>query len=105
MFTRLGVGRLLVAAAEERARAAGFKVFTTRTTANSASFFEMLGYEISSFGVCSIAPDRGIPVTFLKKRDTQPQAALNDASVVPEAKPPSSPSLAAQPGAKRATRT
>ena len=69
MFARLGVGRLLVVNAEERARAAGFRIFTTRTTSNAVGFFEALGYEISSYGVCSIAADRGIPVTFLKKRD------------------------------------
>lgn len=69
LFSRLGIGRQVVAAAEARARAAGFNAFATRSFQVSVGFFEALGYLRSSQGVYAMGTDNGIPVTFMRKTD------------------------------------
>ena len=69
LFTRLGIGRQVVAAAEARARAGGFHNFATRAFPTSVGFFEALGYFRSSQGVHPMGTDNGIPVTFMRKTD------------------------------------
>lgn len=75
-FARLGVGRRLVALAEARARAAGFRTFATRAFQPSVAFFEALGYQRSSQGVHALGTDNGIPITFMRRIDA---AARKDA--------------------------
>ncbi len=72
LFTRLGIGRQVVAAAEAKARAGGFSAFATRAFQTSVGFFEALGYLRSSQGVHAIGTDNGIPVTFMRKTDASP---------------------------------
>lgn len=67
LFARLGIGRRLVCDAEHRARQAGFASFATRATPNAVGFFEALGYDVSSHGVCLLGPGLDIPVTFLRR--------------------------------------
>ncbi len=69
LFTRLGIGRRLVWDAEARARAAGFQTLTTRATEVTIEYFAALGYELSSQGVSTPAPDLVIPVIFMRKHD------------------------------------
>jgi GNAT superfamily N-acetyltransferase len=67
LFTRLGVGRQLVTAAEARARAAGFHAYAARVFPQALGFFEALGYVRSSQGAIAIGTENGIPVTFMRK--------------------------------------
>ena len=69
LFTRLGIGRRLVWDAEARARAAGFQTLTTRATEVTIEYFAALGYELSSQGVSTPAPDLVIPVIFMRKHE------------------------------------
>ncbi len=68
LFTGCGIGRLLVEAAEERARRAGFNEFTTRANINSVAFFEHMNFEISSYGVMPTRSGVDLPVAFMRKR-------------------------------------
>ncbi len=76
IFTRLGIGRRLLALAEERARAAGFDVFTVRAPFVSVGFFDLLGYKISSHGAHAIGTEHGFPIIYLRKLDQGPPATL-----------------------------
>jgi GNAT superfamily N-acetyltransferase len=75
IYSRLGVGRQLVAAAEARARAAGYALFLARAFQPSTGFFETLGYARSSQGVHALGSEEGIPVVFLRKQDVSPLMA------------------------------
>ena len=79
LFTRLGIGRRLVWDAEARARAAGFQTLTTRATEVTIEYFSALGYELSSQGVATPAPDLVIPVIFMRKHE-QATASLKPGS-------------------------
>ena len=72
LFSRLGIGRQVVEAAEMRARAGGFNAFATRAFQTSVGFFEALGYLRSSQGMHAMGTDNGIPVTFMRKIDALP---------------------------------
>lgn len=68
LFTRLGIGRRLVEAAEERARLKGYRSFAARVMPPSVPFFEVLGYSRSSQGTHPIAEtDIDLPVVFMRK--------------------------------------
>lgn len=66
LFSRLGIGHLLIEDAEARAAAAGFGTFTARTIESSVGFFISLGYEIASYGSSSLG-GAVAPVIFLRK--------------------------------------
>jgi GNAT superfamily N-acetyltransferase len=66
-FTRLGIGRRLVTAAEARARSAGFASFAARAFLPTTAFFEAIGYARSSQGVHEVGTEDGIPVVFMRK--------------------------------------
>jgi GNAT superfamily N-acetyltransferase len=86
LFARIGVGRRIVAAAEARARAAGFRTFVVRAFQPSAGFFESLGYVRSSQGVQVVGTENGIPVVFMRKQEAAGDEAEQDAeSTVPPA--------------------
>ncbi len=67
LFTNCGIGRLLVENAEARAHQAGFRDFSVRANINAVSFYERLGYEISSYGVMSTRSNIDLPVAFMRK--------------------------------------
>lgn len=67
LFTRLGIGRILVEASEARASHAGYYDFATRTFSPSVGFFEELGYARSSQGVQSMGVHSELPVVFMRK--------------------------------------
>ncbi|MEZ5849721.1 MAG: GNAT family N-acetyltransferase [Hyphomicrobiaceae bacterium] len=67
LFTRMGLGQLLVADAEQRARNAGFQTFAVRALPDVAAFFARLDYEVTSHGVMSIMGPVTAPVVFLRK--------------------------------------
>lgn len=69
LFARCGIGRRLVAAAEARARTAGFSTFVVRAFQPSAGFFDSLGYVRSSQGVQVVGTENGIPVVFMRKQE------------------------------------
>ena len=74
LFSRLGIGRRLVEAAETRARRAGFSTVTSRTTANAVPFFAALGYTTSSQGAWMTPSGVSVPVVHMRKgpeRDVQ----------------------------------
>lgn len=74
LYAGQGIGRLVVAAAEADARAAGFAIFTVRAPLGASGFFERLGYEIASHGVWPLTRDVSLPVAFLRKADRVPLA-------------------------------
>ena len=67
LFTRLGVGRRLVEAAEERASLSGYRGLAARVFPPSVDFFESLGYARSSQGVQSLGTQSDLPVVFMRK--------------------------------------
>jgi GNAT superfamily N-acetyltransferase len=68
MFTRLGVGRHLLAEVERRARQSGFDQLGASVTINAVPFFEHQGYAEASRGVKAFGPACWLPVAFLRKR-------------------------------------
>ena len=68
LFAGVGLGTKLVEAAEAGASRAGFRMLSLEATANAVEFFAGLGYETSSHGVRSLAPGRGLPVTYMRKQ-------------------------------------
>ncbi len=67
MFTRLGIGRHLLANAQEQVTAAGFRALSVRTPVYAIDFFGALGFEVASYGVHSYEPGAGFPVAFMRK--------------------------------------
>ena len=67
LFSRLGLGRTLVSAAEARALSAGYHAYAARTFQPTEGFFESLGYGRSSQGVQSVGREFDIPVVFMRK--------------------------------------
>jgi len=87
LFSRLGIGRRLVEAAEARARRAGFSTVTSRTTANAVPFFEHLGYTSASQGAWMTPSGVSIPVVYMRKgveRAVQPDSVVDAAPVMME---------------------
>lgn len=70
LFTGLGIGRRLVAAAEARARLRGFTEFSVRTLPSTAGFYSRLGYEITSHGA-TVAGGENVPLAFMRKREAR----------------------------------
>ena len=69
LFTRIGIGHALLAAAEAAATVAGFDSFSARATLNSVRFFEHHGYVVTSHGLYPMRPDVGLPVAFMRKAE------------------------------------
>jgi GNAT superfamily N-acetyltransferase len=87
LFSRLGIGRRLVEAAETRARRAGFSTMSSRTTANAVPFFESLGYGTSSQGAWMTPSGVSVPVVHMRKgpeRDIQKAPLLDKVPLVSE---------------------
>lgn len=72
LFTGMGVGRRLVDHVESDARSAGYEAFSVRATLNAITFFERLGYTITSHGVRPLFGNRTLPVAFMRKVDSAP---------------------------------
>lgn len=85
LYARMGIGRRLVAAAEARARLAGFRTFVARAFQPSAGFFEALGYVRSSQGVQLVGTENGIPVVFMRKQEAASDDLARAGSVTPPA--------------------
>lgn len=71
LFTRLGIGRELLRATEDAARAAGFDSYSARAPLNAIPFFERNGYVITSHGMYPMRPDSGLPVAFMRKSEPE----------------------------------
>ncbi len=69
LYSRKGIGRVLVTTAEAQARQAGFRTFTIRAPLSASRFFEQLGYDVASHGVWPLSRDIALPVAFLRKAD------------------------------------
>lgn len=69
LFTGLGIGRMLLEAAEAAAGIAGFDSFSARATLNSVGFFDRHGYIVTSQGMYPMRPDVGLPVAFMRKSE------------------------------------
>lgn len=67
MFSRVGIGRLLLAEVEARATQSGFSQLGIAATINAVPFFEKLGYREASRGVKALGTDCSLPVAFLRK--------------------------------------
>lgn len=61
-----GLGRLLVQAAEARARAAGLHGFLVRANLNAVPFYERLGYRATGPGSMAVG-GRPVPMTMMEK--------------------------------------
>ncbi len=78
LFARVGLGRMLVGHAEQRAQEAGFKSFTLRVGFHAISLFEDLGYRMTSQGVYNLADDVPLPVAFMRKVAVDAQSGSLD---------------------------
>lgn len=67
MFANVGLGRLAAHAAETDATQAGFAASTVRTPVGAVGFFQRIGYEVSSYGVWTLKPERTLPVAFMRR--------------------------------------
>ncbi len=72
LYAGLGLGRLIVEAAESKACQAGFNAFTVRVPVNAIDFFTSLGYQTASNGVWSLGNGVDLPVAFMRRQ--QPPA-------------------------------
>ncbi len=66
-YVGLGLGRMMVADAEQRAHDAGFEEFSIRARSHSTNFFKNIGYRISSHGAILTPEGPDIPVTYMRK--------------------------------------
>lgn len=66
-YVGLGLGRLMVADAEQRARTAGFEEFSIRARTQTANFYKNIGYRVSSHGAILTPHGPDIPVTYMRK--------------------------------------
>lgn len=82
LFTRCGIGRLLVERVEHSALLRGFRAFSVRATLNSVPFFEAIGYQVTSYGLRSLGGSNGLPVAFLRKASEVPKAMVCTAQAV-----------------------
>jgi GNAT superfamily N-acetyltransferase len=69
LFSFMGVGSLLLAHAEARARRAGYGAVTVRAPAISVPFFMRLGYNIYAQGAGVSDPPTDMPVFVMCKRE------------------------------------
>jgi GNAT superfamily N-acetyltransferase len=67
MFGRMGIGRHLLRAVETAAEDEGQLTFVARALPHAVRFYETAGYGITAHGSRSVAPDRTLPVTYLRK--------------------------------------
>lgn len=67
LYSKLGLGRMLVGYAENSARDAGFTSFTLRVGYHAATLFAELGYMLTSQGVYQLADDVPLAVAFMRK--------------------------------------
>jgi len=67
LFTGIGLGTRLVAAAEAAARRGGYKILTVEAPFNSVEFFAGLGYETSSHGVRALPRGQSLAVAYMRK--------------------------------------
>ncbi len=74
LFTDCGIGRRLVHEIETLAITAGFRQMSVRSTATAVGFFERIGYHTTSHGVRTLGPGLNLPVTFMRRALTLPEA-------------------------------
>lgn len=74
LYTRQGLGRLLLEAIEADALRAGFTTFTVRTPVGAVGFFQRMGFSVTSHGVWPLPLNQAIPVGFLRKVAAKPPA-------------------------------
>lgn len=67
LFTRAGVGRLLLKRIEAQAHAAGYSALALSATLNAVGFFETLGYWVTRHGKWALPLGREVPVAFMRK--------------------------------------
>ncbi len=67
LFHNMGIGRLLIRDAENRAKNAGFFDFSVRSNINAVSFYQRHGYSISSHGIMHTRMKIDLPVAFMRK--------------------------------------
>jgi len=66
-YVGLGLGRMMVENAENRASDAGFDEYSVRTNLSAAAFFESIGYATSSHGALNTPTGPDIPITYMRK--------------------------------------
>lgn len=66
-YVGLGLGRMMVEHAENRASDAGFDEYSVRTNLSAAAFFESIGYATSSHGALNTPTGPDIPITYMRK--------------------------------------
>jgi putative acetyltransferase len=67
LFSRCGLGRLMLQVAEDRAQSGGFMQIGVRAIASGAAFLVHQGYEVTSHGVQPLPSGVSVPVVFLRK--------------------------------------
>ncbi len=68
LFAGGGLGRLMLAVAEDRALTGGFTRIGVRAIESGAPFLVHMGYEVTSHGVQPLPSGVSVPVVFLRKR-------------------------------------
>ena len=69
-FLRKGVGRRLVALAEERAKQAGCNAFAADSSLNAVAFYAALGYRVISEQILTLKGDVAFPIVRMEEPDS-----------------------------------
>lgn len=77
-YVGLGLGRMMVEHAENRANDAGFDHFSVRTSQSAAVFFESIGYATSSHGSLNTPTGPDIPIIYMRKERAKNIATPTD---------------------------
>lgn len=77
-YVGLGLGRMMVENAENRASDAGFDEYSVRTNLSAATFFESIGYATSSHGALNTPTGPDIPITYMRKSKSKQITSNND---------------------------
>jgi GNAT superfamily N-acetyltransferase len=80
LFSFMGLGSLLLAHAEARARSAGYGAVTALAPSISVPFFMRLGYDIYAQGAGVSDPPSDMPVFVMRKREPAAITVLADGS-------------------------
>ena len=76
MFSRLGIGRRLLATVEASAESEGYFTFVAQSMPAAVGFFEIAGYGVTAQGTRTLGNSESVPVTYLRRSIHAPPSGL-----------------------------